>query len=41
MAKKVNPGFEKWRKHLKEVSKKNPKKSLTECMKIAKKSYKK
>lgn len=31
----------KWMKHLEEVRKKNPKKSLKECMVIASKSYKK
>jgi hypothetical protein len=30
-----------WLKHLKAVKKANPKKSLGECMKLAKKSYKK
>jgi len=34
---KTNP----WLIHLKEVKKKHPDKSLTECMKIAKKTYKK
>jgi len=30
----------KWMKHLMSVKKKNPKKSLGECMKLAKKTYK-
>ena len=30
-----------WMKHLMSVKKDNPKKSLTECMKMAKKTYKK
>jgi len=30
-----------WMKHLMSIKKQHPKKSLTECMKIAKKSYKK
>ena len=30
-----------WIKHLNKVRKQNPKKSLKECMEIAKKSYKK
>lgn len=30
-----------WMKHLMKVKKENPKKPLGECMKIAKKSYKK
>lgn len=33
--------LEKWRKHLEKVRKENPKKSLEDCMIIAKKSYKK
>lgn len=41
MAKKTNPGLDKWRKHLEQVRKQNPSKSLKECMSIAKKSYKK
>jgi len=31
----------KWMKHLKKVREKNPNKSLKECMKLAKKTYKK
>jgi len=37
MAKQQSP----WLKHLMSVKKDNPKKTLTECMKIAKVSYKK
>lgn len=33
--------LDKWRKHLADVRKQNPSKSLKECMTIAKKSYKK
>ena len=33
--------LEKWRKHLEKTRKENPKKSLKECMTIAKKTYKK
>lgn len=31
----------KWMKHLMNVKRKNPKKTLAECMKIAAKTYKK
>jgi hypothetical protein len=41
MAKKINPALDKWRKHLEQVRKQNPAKSLKECMTIAKKSYNK
>jgi hypothetical protein len=41
MAKKLSPALDKWRKHLEQVRKQNPSKSLKECMTIAKKSYKK
>jgi len=33
--------LEKWRKHLEKCRRENPKKSLKECMIIAKKTYKK
>lgn len=33
--------LENWRKHLEATRKKHPKKSLKECMVIAKKTYKK
>ena len=33
--------LEKWRKHLEECRRKNPTKSLKECMVIAKRTYKK
>lgn len=33
--------LDKWRNHLDKVRKANPSKTLTECMKLAKKSYKK
>lgn len=41
MAKKLSPALDKWRKHLEQVRKQNPGKSLKECMTIAKNSYKK
>lgn len=33
--------LKKWQDHLNKVRKENPNKTLTECMQIAKKSYKK
>ncbi len=33
--------LDKWRNHLQKVRTANPSKTLTECMKLAKKSYKK
>lgn len=33
--------LQKWTNHLNAVRKANPKKSLSECMKLAKKTYKK
>jgi hypothetical protein len=33
--------LDKWRKHLEKVRKENPKKSLKDCMILAKKTYKK
>lgn len=33
--------LQKWQNHLSKVRKENPKKSLAECMKLAKKTYKK
>lgn len=39
--KSTTNALDKWRKHLADVRKKNPGKSLKECMVIAKKSYKK
>ena len=41
MAKKMTSALDKWRKHLEQVRKQHPGKSLKECMSIAKKSYKK
>jgi Protein of unknown function (DUF2958)/Family of unknown function (DUF6496) len=41
MSKKITTALDKWRKHLEQVRKQNPSKSLKECMTIAKKSYKK
>lgn len=38
---KVPEHLKKWKNHLDNVRKENPKKSLSECMQIAKKSYKK
>ena len=34
-------GLDKWRKHLEECRKANPKKTLKECMTLAKKTYNK
>ena len=41
MKKGNTTGLEKWRKHLEECRKSNPKKSLKECMFLAKKTYRK
>ena len=41
MKKGNTTGLAKWRKHLEECRKANPKKSLKECMTIAKKTYRK
>jgi hypothetical protein len=41
MKKGNTTGLDKWRKHLEECRKANPKKSLKECMTIAKKTYRK
>jgi hypothetical protein len=39
--KKVPKQLKKWHSHLMAVRKKNPGKSMKQCMKIAKRSYKK
>jgi hypothetical protein len=41
MKKKLPKQLNKWNLHLKKVRKKHPNKTLKECMKIAKKTYKK
>jgi hypothetical protein len=41
MKKSPTSGLDKWRKHLEECRSKNPKKTLKECMVIAKKTYRK
>lgn len=39
--KKISPALDKWRNHLAEFRKANPKLSMKECMEKAAKSYKK